>query len=199
MRGSEPRADCAVEPLTVDLRWLGLPPAIFAGMLTPRGPPRTLPNGGAARVSTSPTQKLDAKTPAESTNVSSLRVGNPPMATNPRPLASPASARRAQATRSACWGGWGCGPHLIHGCARPAFGPNNVVANHRVERGDHLAHDGHDHSGRGWSQGSSPGNWDSTEWREQTSHDRRREPRYGACLHCAWGPLRSAPRGSFWP
>src|SRR4249919_574887 len=37
-----------------------------------------------------------------------------------------------------------CGRHTVP--TGKMVGPNNVVANHRVERGDHLAHDGHDHN-----------------------------------------------------
>src|SRR6516162_11818758 len=47
-----------------------------------------------------------------------------------------------------------CGRHTVP--TGKMVGPNNVVANHRVERGDHLAHDGHDHNLRQLAGGLEP-------------------------------------------
>ena len=47
-----------------------------------------------------------------------------------------------------------CGRHTVP--TGKMVGPNNVVTNHRVERGDHLAHDGHDRNLRQLAGGLEP-------------------------------------------
>src|SRR5262249_45181658 len=47
-----------------------------------------------------------------------------------------------------------CGRHTVP--TGKMVGPNNIVANHRIERGDHLAHDGHDHNLRQLACGLQP-------------------------------------------
>src|SRR4029077_16738304 len=57
-----------------------------------------------------------------------------------------------QPNQSAQW--LPCGWHTVP--TAQMVGPNNVVANHRVERGDHLAHDRHDHNLRQLAGGLEP-------------------------------------------
>ena len=47
-----------------------------------------------------------------------------------------------------------CGRHTVP--TGKMVGPNNVVANHCIERGDHLAHDGHDRNLRQLAGGLEP-------------------------------------------
>src|SRR4029077_15552339 len=60
-------------------------------------------------------------------------------------LRAPALRAASALTRPSISAQWlPCGRHTVP--TGKMVGPNNVVANHRVERGDHLAHDGHDHN-----------------------------------------------------